>query len=133
MRDCVWQTELEDRMRIVAGILTAIVALEHFGFMTLEMFYWRSPYAMKAFGTTPEMAERTAVLAGNLGLYNGFLGAGLAWSIISQKKDFAIFFLGCVLVAGLYGGATANTRILLVQALPAALALAATLMASRKV
>jgi putative membrane protein len=119
-------------MKIIAGLLTAIVALEHFGFMVLEMFYWRSPYAMKAFGTTPATAETTAVLAANIGLYNGFLAAGLVWSIISRKTDVAIFFLACVLVAGLYGGVTANPRIFIVQALPAALALVATLVASRK-
>jgi putative membrane protein len=123
----------EERMKIIAGLLTAIVALEHFGFMALEMFYWHTPYAMKAFGTTPETAKTTAVLAANIGLYNGFLAAGLVWSIISQKRDVALFFLGCVLVAGLYGGATANPRIFVVQALPAALALVATLIASRRV
>ena len=120
-------------MKLVAGLLTALVALEHFGFMVLEMFFWRTPYAMKAFGTTPATAETTAVLAANIGLYNGFLAAGLVWSLISQKKDVALFFLGCVLVAGLYGGATANPRIFMVQALPAALAIAATLLVSRKV
>jgi putative membrane protein len=119
-------------MRIVAGLLTALVALEHFGFMALEMFFWRTPYAMKAFGTTPATVETTAVLAANIGLYNGFLAAGLVWSIIGQKKDVALFFLGCVLVAGLYGGVTANPRIFMVQALPAALAIVATLVASRK-
>jgi putative membrane protein len=125
--------ELEESMKIVAGLLTAIVALEHFGFMALEMFFWRTPYAMKAFGTTPQTVETTAVLAANIGLYNGFLAAGLVWSLISQKRDVAVFFLGCVVVAGLYGGATANPRIFLVQALPAALALVATLISARKV
>lgn len=119
-------------MKVVAGLLTALVALEHFGFMVLEMFFWRTPYAMKAFGTTPATAETTAVLAANIGLYNGFLAAGLVWSIVSQKNDVAIFFLACVLVAGLYGGATANPRIFMVQALPAALALAATFMTTRQ-
>ncbi len=118
-------------MKIVAGLLTAFVALEHFGFMVLEMFLWRTPYAMKAFGTTPATAETTAVLAANIGLYNGFLAAGLVWSLIAKKTDVAVFFLGCVLVAGLYGGATANPRIFMVQALPAGLALAATLVRRR--
>lgn len=123
--------ERELSMKIVAGLLTALVALEHFGFMALEMFFWRTPYAMKAFGTTPATAETTAVLAANQGLYNGFLAAGLVWALIAKKTDVAIFFLCCVVVAGLYGAATANARILFVQALPAALALVATLIASR--
>ena len=119
-------------MATIALLLTALVALEHFGFMVLEMFFWRSPFAMKAFGTTVQTAETTAVLAANIGLYNGFLAAGLVWSISSHKKDVAIFFLACVLVAGLYGGATANPRIFFVQALPAALALVAKFMATRQ-
>jgi putative membrane protein len=121
----------ETRMKIVAGLLTALVALEHFGFMALEMFFWRTPYAMKAFGTTPATAETTAVLAANQGLYNGFLAAGLVWALIAKKTDVAVFFLCCVIVAGVYGAATANARILFVQAVPAALALVATLIASR--
>jgi putative membrane protein len=124
--------KLELSMKIVAGLLTALVALEHFGFMALEMFFWRTPYAMKAFGTTPATAETTAVLAANQGLYNGFLAAGLVWALIAKKTDVAVFFLCCVVVAGLYGAATANTRILFVQALPAALALVATLVAARR-
>jgi putative membrane protein len=119
-------------MKLLAGLLTALVALEHFGFMALEMFFWRTPYAMKVFGTTPQTAEMTAVLAANQGLYNGFLAAGLVWALIAKKTDVVVFLLSCVIVAGLYGGATANARILFVQALPAALALVATLVAARR-
>jgi putative membrane protein len=124
---------MEVHMRIIAGLLTALVALEHFGFMALEMFFWKTPYAMKTFGTTPATAETMAVLAANQGLYNGFLATGLVWALVAKKTDVAVFFLSCVVVAGLYGAATSNMRILFVQALPAALALVATLVASRKV
>jgi putative membrane protein len=118
-------------MSVIASVLVAFVALEHLGFMILEMFFWRSPKGMATFGTTPEFAEASASLAANQGLYNGFLAAGLAWSLFSAPHDFAlkIFFLGCVIVAGLYGAATVKPKIALVQALPAALALVAVLLA----
>ena len=112
-------------MMSIARALIALVALEHLYILTLEMFLWRTR-GLKVFGMTPEFAETTAVLAKNQGLYNGFLAAGLFWSLPSA--DFparATFFLACVIVAGLYGGATANKRIALVQAMPAAIALAA--------
>ena len=117
-----------------AGVVT-LVALLHVYFLVLEMFLWQTPYGMKTFGTTPEIAASSAVLAANQGLYNGFLAAGLLWALISYGviggRAILTFFLLCVLVAGIYGGATANPRIFLVQALPALVALAL-VWASRK-
>jgi putative membrane protein len=116
-------------MTTVAAVLVGLVAALHAYFLVLEMFLWRTPYGRKTFGTTAEYAESTAVLAANQGLYNGFLAAGLAWGLIAYGvaggRPVLTFFLGCVVVAGVYGAATANKRILFVQALPAALALAA--------
>lgn len=113
-------------MSIFAKILIALVALEHAYFLALEMFLWTKPRTRATFGMSAEQAEQTKVLAANQGLYNGFLAAGLIWSLLApaaHARELALFFLGCVLVAGLYGGATANRRIWYVQALPAANAL----------
>lgn len=115
-------------MKTLALILIAIVAAEHFGIMVLEMFFWDHPVGREIFGMTPEESATSAVLAANQGLYNGFLGAGLLWALISQKRDVAIFFLLCVVVAGVYGAATAKFTILITQALPAVLALVASLL-----
>ena len=118
-------------MRIIALLLVAFVALSHLTFLILEMFYWNDPVGRDIFGTTPEFAAASAALAANQGLYNGFLAAGLIWSLLAPlayAPQLALFFLACVLVAGLYGGATANKRIWLVQASPAAVALLAMLM-----
>jgi putative membrane protein len=112
-------------------LLAAFVALEHFGFMLIEMFFWQKPFAMKAFGTTPETAATSATLAANQGLYNGFLVAGIIWGLMSGKTDVVLFFLACVIVAGIYGAMTVKPRIFAVQSVPAILALAATLMAMR--
>jgi putative membrane protein len=113
-------------MSTLAHVLVAIVALEHFYFLVLEMFLWTTPAGRRAFGTTAEDAERTKVLAANQGLYNGFLAAGLVWSFVaSQPSAIRVFFLACVIVAGVYGAATVSKKILFLQALPAALALAA--------
>ena len=114
-------------MSIVAICLTAFVAALHVFFMVLEMFLWDTPHGRRAFGLTPEMAQATARLAANQGLYNGFLAAGLIWGLYLGSAGVAVttFFLLCVLIAGLFGAATASRRILFVQALPAALALAA--------
>ncbi|HEY8190132.1 MAG TPA: DUF1304 domain-containing protein [Micavibrio sp.] len=113
---------------MIAGILISIVALLHIGFMALEMFFWTRPAGMKIFRMTPEKAKATAVLAANQGLYNGFLAAGLICSLIHPNADFArqtaIFFLSCVIAAGIYGACSVNKRIFFVQALPAVLALA---------
>jgi putative membrane protein len=114
-------------MATVALVLIALVALLHVYFMVLEMFYWDKPLGLKAFGNTQQAATATKVLAANQGLYNGFLAAGLVVGLVMGDAGFAfkLFFLICVLIAGLYGGATASKKILYVQALPAALALGA--------
>ena len=120
-------------MKKIAAALVALVALEHLYILVLEMFLWTKPPGLRAFGLTPEFAEQTAVLAANQGLYNGFLAAGLIWGL-TRKTDgvpIQIFFLGCVVVAGIFGGVTAKTSILYVQALPAAIALIVTLLARR--
>ena len=119
-------------MSIVAAVLVAFVALIHAYILILEMFLWRTPRGRQAFGTTPEQAETMATLAANQGLYNGFLAVGLALSLVlSEPTAFAFktFFLACVIVAGLYGASTVSRRILVVQALPAAIALVAVLLA----
>jgi putative membrane protein len=118
-------------MSIAAKVLIALIALEHLYFLVLEMFLWTTPRTRAAFGMSAEQAEQTRVLAGNQGLYNGFLAAGLAWSLIAPDayaRPLALFFLGCVLVAGIYGGFTASRRIFLAQALPGAIALACVLL-----
>jgi putative membrane protein len=110
----------------------ALVALIHAYILVLEMFLWRTPRGRQAFGTTVEQAETMATLAANQGLYNGFLAAGLALSLVVPEPSalvLKVFLLACVIVAGLYGAATVSRRILLVQALPAALALVAVLLA----
>lgn len=119
-------------MNIVALVLVGLVAALHAYFLVLEMFLWTAPRTRAAFGTTAEFAEASKALAANQGLYNGFLAAGLVYGLIADDPvGFAlrVFFLICVIVAGLYGAATASRRILLVQALPGALALAAVLIA----
>jgi putative membrane protein len=114
---------------MVSLILGLLVAALHLYFLYLEMFAWEAPRTRAAFGTTEEFARATRVLAGNQGLYNGFLAAGIVFSLwLGQGgRPSRIFFLACVVVAGVYGAATANRRILFIQALPAVLALAAVL------
>ena len=112
-------------MATVAMVLVVLVALLHLYFLALEMFLWTRPLGLKTFRNTPEKAEVTRVLAANQGLYNGFLAAGLLYAAITGSREFALFFLACVVVAGLYGAYSVNKRIFLVQALPALLALAA--------
>jgi putative membrane protein len=115
-------------MRIIALLLVAIVALSHVGFLVLEMFLWTDPVGHRIFGTTPEFAAQSAVLAANQGLYNGFLAAGLLWGLVAGRRDLKIFFLACMIVAGVYAGlTTAKMSILYVQALPGLLALLAVL------
>ncbi|WP_345785965.1 DUF1304 domain-containing protein [Dyella sp.] len=114
-------------MTLAASVVIAIIALMHGWFLVLEMFLWNRPSGRKAFGLTPEFAEQSKVLAANQGLYNGFLAAGLAWGLWlggSEGLQVKLFFLGCVLVAGLYGGLTATRKVLWIQAAPAALGLA---------
>ncbi|MCF6220831.1 MAG: DUF1304 domain-containing protein [Robiginitomaculum sp.] len=109
-------------MKILAIIMTAFVALSHIGFLVLEMFFWKTPTGQKVFDLTPEFAEASAVLAANQGLYNGFLAAGLIWGLVSKRTDLKVFFLLCVIAAGVFGGLTASTSILYIQALPAVIA-----------
>ena len=121
-------------MAILSNILVALVAVEHVYILVLEMFLWTRPAGRRAFRMTAEQAEATKVLAGNQGLYNGFLAAGLFWALLQLDLAFAfqlkLFFLGCVLVAALYGGATASRRILFIQGLPALVALIFVFLAS---
>lgn len=112
-------------MTTVAIVLVVLVALLHLYFLVLEMFLWTRPLGLKTFRNTPEKAETTRVLAANQGLYNGFLAAGLLYGAATGSREFALFFLACVVVAGLYGAWSVNKRIFFVQALPALLALAA--------
>jgi len=119
-------------MSLVGTILVVLVALQHVFFLVLEMFLWTRPLGLKVFRNTKERARDSAVLAANQGLYNGFLVAGLAWGLLAPDPvgfQMTVFFLGCVIVAGLFGAATVSRRILVVQALPAALALGAVLLA----
>ena len=121
-------------MKKASAVLVAIVAIEHLYILILEMFLWTKPAGLRAFGLTPEFAEQTAVLAANQGLYNGFLAAGLIWSLIRGADGFAlrVFFLSCVIVAGVFGGITAKPSIIYVQAAPALLALVVTLLSRRQ-
>jgi len=109
----------------VAAIAVGLVALLHVYFLVLEMFLWDKPAGLKAFGQTLEAAKASKVLAANQGLYNGFLAAGLLWGLGlgAAGTGVKVFFLSCVLVAGLFGAVTASRKILFVQALPAAIAL----------
>ena len=112
-------------MTLLANILIALIAIFHIYFLVLEMFLWDKPQGLKTFGHTLEAASASKTLAMNQGLYNGFLAAGLLWglSLGDAGGSIKIFFLGCVLVAGVFGGLTASRKILFVQALPAAMAL----------
>jgi putative membrane protein len=118
-------------MALITNLLILLVALLHLYFLVLEMFLWDKPKGMKAFGLTPQKAADTKVLAANQGLYNGFLAAGLLWglfqALVSEGNaglDFKVFFLLCVVAAGVYGAMTVSRKILYIQALPAAVALA---------
>jgi putative membrane protein len=112
-------------MHLLAIILTTVVAALHGYFLVLEMFLWTKPLGMKVFRNSPEKAEITRVLAANQGLYNGFLAAGLLWAAFAGKQDVALFFLGCVVVAALYGAYSVSKRIFYVQGVPALAAIAA--------
>lgn len=113
-------------MSLIANLVIALIALLHVYILVLEMFLWDKPAGLRAFGQTQEAATASKVLAANQGLYNGFLAAGLFWglSLGASGMGVKVFFLGCVLVAGLYGAATANRKILFIQAIPAAIGLA---------
>ena len=119
-------------MTNIAVVLVLLVALLHIYFMLLEMFYWEKSLGLRTFGIKPEFAKSTRMLAANQGLYNGFLAAGLIWGLYLGPSGFSIkiFFLSCVVVAGVFGALTASRRIIFVQALPAAVALALTWLAA---
>lgn len=113
-------------MNIVANLLIVLVALLHVYFLVLEMFLWDKPFGIKTFRLTPEFAAASKALAANQGLYNGFLAAGLAWGLCMGTPGFSIkvFFLACVIVAGIFGALTVSRKILYIQAVPAVVALA---------
>lgn len=112
-------------LTVSADIVVLLVAVLHVYILVLEMFLWDKPQGMKAFGLKPEFAAQTKTLAANQGLYNGFLAAGLFWGLYLGEPGFSVkvFFLTCILVAGLYGAATASKKILFIQAVPAAIGL----------
>jgi putative membrane protein len=115
-------------MSLLPRILALVVAVEHVWFAVLEAFLWTRPLGRRTFGTTPEFAAETAAMMQNQGLYNGFLAAGLVWGAATESRPLMAFFLGCVVVAGLVGGATVKRSILVLQALPAAIAMATLLL-----
>jgi putative membrane protein len=118
-------------MGTAANVLVAVVAALHLYFLVLESFLWNTPYGRRTFGLSAPFAAESRVLAANQGLYNGFLAAGLVWALLlgAEGRGVKLFFLACVVVAGVVGGLTASRKILLAQALPGALALAAVLLA----
>lgn len=116
-------------MSTASIVLAALVALLHVYFLVLEMFLWATPFGARTFARPLDEMQKTKPLAANQGLYNGFLAAGLAWSIVTGALDVRVFFLVCVVVAGVFGAATASRKILFVQAIPAAAALVVTLLA----
>ena len=113
-------------MTTIADIAVALVALLHLYFLVLEIFFWEKPFGLRTFGLTPEFARASKSLAANQGLYNGFLAAGLLWGLTLGEAGHSIklFFLGCVVVAGVFGALTASRKILWVQGFPGAVALA---------
>jgi len=114
-----------EQVSVVANIVVAFVGLLHVYFLVLEMFLWDKPAGLRAFGQTQQAATASKVLAANQGLYNGFLAAGLFWGLILGTDGFGVkvFFLSCILIGGLYGGATASRKIIFVQAIPGAIGL----------
>jgi putative membrane protein len=112
-------------LNTVTSLLIALVALLHVYFLVLEMFLWDKPFGIKTFRLTPEFAAQSKALAANQGLYNGFLAAGLAWGVCLGAPGWSIkiFFLACVIVAGIFGAITVSRKILYIQAVPAAIAL----------
>jgi len=119
-------------LNILSRVLVTIIALLHVGFLVLEMFLWSGPIGQRVFAMTPEFASQSAVLAANQGFYNGLLAAGLLWGALRNKREFMIFFLICVIAAGIFGGLTAKITILYTQAAPGIVALVAVLAARPK-
>ena len=112
-------------MSILSTIAVSLVIVLHILFMVLEMFFWNTPFGRKTFGLKEDYAKQSATLAANQGLYNGFLATGLLWGLVSTGGfDALIFFLSCIIIAGIYGALTAKRSILYLQALPAAIAMA---------
>lgn len=118
-------------MKLFANIMVGFVALSHIGFMVLEMFFWDHAVGEKVFELPREVLHSSAALAANQGLYNGFLAAGLIWALATDKRDVKLFLLGCIVVAGVFGAATAKFSILFTQAMPALLALVLVLLSSK--
>lgn len=110
-------------MRFLSHLLVLLVAMVHGWIMILEMILWNHPVGQRIFDMTPEFSAASAVLAANQGLYNGFLAVGLLWGLFAGRRDVKVFFLACIVIAGVYGGLTAKMTILYVQALPALVAL----------
>jgi putative membrane protein len=119
-------------MKFLAGFMTFLVALLHIGIMVLEMFFWNHPVGRKIFSMTAEVAQSSEVLAMNQGLYNGFLGFGLLWALISGNQSLKVFLLICITIAGIFGGLSAKTSILYVQALPGFITFLLVLKAKRR-
>ncbi len=118
-------------MKVISQLLVLLVAILHIGFLVLEIFLWDHPIGYKVFGSNHEFASATAVLAKNQGLYNGFLAAGLIAGLLNKDLRFKLFFLVCVIAAGIFGALTVKTTILFVQAAPALLALIFVLLAEK--
>ena len=121
-------------MNAIANALVALVAVEHLWFLVLEMFLWTKPLGLKTFRQSEEKARASAALAANQGLYNGFLAAGLVWGLLAPPElafSIKVFFLACVVIAGVFGARTVSPRILVVQAVPAAVALLLVFLARR--
>lgn len=110
-------------MRLLSHLMVLLVILAHLWFMVLEMLLWDHPVGQRIFSMTPEFSAASAVLAANQGLYNGFLAVGLLWGLFARRREIKIFFLACIVVAGVYGGITAKITIFYIQALPALIAL----------
>lgn len=126
------RSNLEDSVQIAANIMIGLVAIIHFYILVLEMFLWDGPRGQAAFNLTPEFAKETKTLGANQGLYNGFLAAGLVWALIADGEPafhFGVFFLLCVIVAGVYGALTATKKTLFIQTIPATIGLVLVLLA----
>ena len=118
-------------MVLASKVLAGVVAALHVYFLVLEMFLWATPYGQKTFKRSAAEQESTKILAANQGLYNGFLAAGLCWTLYTDDLAVRMFFFGCIAIAGIYGAATAAKQILFVQAIPAAIGLVVTYMCAR--
>jgi putative membrane protein len=119
-------------MRFFASLMTFLVALLHISIMVLEIFFWTHPIGQKIFSMTAEVAKYSEILAMNHGLYNGFLGFGLLWGLISGNQNLKVFLLTCVTIAGIFGALTANANVLYIQALPGFITLLLVIKAKRR-